>query len=174
MRRFYTIAMLIAALLILSAVPAICQEAMEESKETAATPATETAAPAAQEVAEPAPVVTPQAPAAPEDESAAKTNEISIYGEVQGVDVSANSMNVQYYDYDTDEEKTITLFCGNNTKFENAVLLNDVKKGDWVDAAYEPQDGKNIAKLVSVEKEEEIPDESPAEISENTSSDDDY
>ncbi len=190
MRRFYSICMLIAALIVLSAIPVICQETKEANKETAVTPAPETAAPeaaaskttapetaapVAQETTKEAPVketaVVPEAvaPSVPAEESAAKTKDISIYGEVQAIDLTANSMNVQYYDYDSDEEKTITLTGDNNTKFENAKLLNDVKKGDWVDATYTVNDGKNIAKLVSVEKEEEAPAASPAETPKDSS-----
>ncbi len=169
MRRFYSICMLIAALFILSAIPVICQEAKEVNKETTATSAPEAAAPVAQDVnkettvTEQAPAPEAPAPAVPAEEDAAKKNEVSIYGEVQAVDPTANSINVQYYDYDSDEEKTITLTGDNNTKFENAALLNDVRKGDWVDAVYTVIDGKNIAKLVSVEKEEEAPAGSPSE-----------
>ncbi len=171
MRRLYSICMIIAALFILSVVPVICQEAKEADKETAATVTStaEVTAPAVQEVNKEA-TVTEQAPApearvsaVPAEENAAKTNDVSIYGEVQAVDPTANSINVQYYDYDSDEEKTITLTGDNNTKFENAALLNDEIKGNWVDAIYTVSGGKNIAKLVSVEKEEEAPAGSPSE-----------
>jgi len=88
------------------------------------------------------------APASP----AAK--EIAIYGEVQAVNVAGNTLSVQYYDYDSDSEKTAEIGVGKDTKMENAKVLGDIKKGDWVDVTYTAVDGKNVAKVVSVEKEE--------------------
>lgn len=83
----------------------------------------------------------------------------NIYGEVQGVNTSANSMTVQYYDYDADEEKAIELTVSTDTKIENAPSLADIKKGDWADITYSSEGGKNMAKLITVEKEEEVPAE---------------
>jgi len=90
----------------------------------------------------------------------------SIYGEVMAVKDDGSSMTVQYYDDDTDEEKNIEISASQDTKFENASALKDVKKGDWVDVTYGTGDGKNKAALISVEKEEEeefIPAEPEAE-----------
>jgi len=80
--------------------------------------------------------------------------EISIYGEVQGVNAPANSMTVQYYDYDSDEEKTIEITTNKDTKIENASGMDRINKGDWVDVTYAVSEGKNLAKSVIVEKEE--------------------
>lgn len=100
-----------------------------------------------------------QAVAAPVSEQVSQvmaTEELSIYGEVQSVDAAgAGSMTVQYYDYDADDEKAITIVLDTNTKLENAKSIADIKKGDWADVAYSSEGGKNIAKSVIVEKEEE-------------------
>jgi hypothetical protein len=80
--------------------------------------------------------------------------EISIYGEVQGVNAPANSMTVQYYDYDSDEGKTIDITTNKDTKIENASGIDRINKGDWVDVTYAVSEGKNLAKTVIVEKEE--------------------
>jgi Cu/Ag efflux protein CusF len=93
-------------------------------------------------------------------EESPQTNELSIYGEVQAVNAASKSMTVQYYDYDSDEEKNIEIAVGEDAKLENAKGINDIKKGDWVDVTYEAAGGKNVAKTVSVEKEEEVPAES--------------
>jgi len=61
---------------------------------------------------------------------------------------------VQYYDYDSDSEKTADIAVNADTKLENASALGDVKKGDWVDVTYVIKDGKKAASLVTVEKEE--------------------
>jgi len=60
-----------------------------------------------------------------------QARELSIYGEVQSVDAQANSMRVQYYDYDADDEKTAELIVNSETKLENANAISDVKKTDW-------------------------------------------
>ena len=90
----------------------------------------------------------------PPVEAAAKTNELSIYGEVQTVNVQAASISVQYYDYDNDEEKTLEVSLDKDSKLENVKAINEVKKGDWVDVTYTVIGGKNTAKTVSVETEE--------------------
>lgn len=104
----------------------------------------------AQEVQAPAPVA----------DTAPQAKEIAIYGEVQSVDAPANTLSVQYYDYDSDSEKTAVIAIAPDTKMENASALGDVKKGDWVDVTYVVKDGKNAANVVTVEKEEiPAPDE---------------
>ena len=101
----------------------------------------------------------PAAAAAPDQTVVAPApiqDELSIYGEVQAVDTAAQTITVQYYDYDADEEKTISIVCDTLTKFENAASAADVKKGDWADITYSVKDGKNMAKSIIVEKEEEV------------------
>ncbi|MDD3905809.1 MAG: hypothetical protein PHS46_04650 [Candidatus Omnitrophica bacterium] len=83
--------------------------------------------------------------------------EMAIYGEVKTVNTAADSITVQYYDYDSDEEKIIEIAIDGTTKIENASTVNDIKQGNWTDVIYSVVDGKNIARSVIVEKEEEIP-----------------
>jgi hypothetical protein len=97
--------------------------------------------------------VVPSLPVAPA-EAPAKTDELSIYGEVQAVNAQAASMSVQYYDYDNDEEKTLELSLDKDSKLENVKAIDAVKKGDWVDVTYTVTGGKNIARNVNVETEE--------------------
>lgn len=80
--------------------------------------------------------------------------EIAIYGEVQSANSQSGVLAVQYYDYDSDSEKTADIVIGSDTKLENASAIGDIKKGDWVDVTYVVKDGKNAAKVVTVEKEE--------------------
>ena len=104
-----------------------------------------------------------QVPAAKE---ADQPEELSIYGEVQAVNQASNSLSVQYYDYDSDEEKTIEIALDKDTAIENAAKLDEIKQGDWVDVTYSVSGGKNIAKSIIVEKEEApaeiLPEETPA------------
>jgi len=130
MKRFLSI-LAVAVTLSLVAIPAFSQE----NKETA-----------------PAPTPTP-----PATEAVLQPEEISIYGEVKSIDGAANSVKLQYYDYDNDEEKAADIVLDKDTKMENAAVIQDIKQGDWVDAVYVIKDGKNIAKSVIVEKEEEAP-----------------
>lgn len=111
------------------------------------------------------------APAAPADTAASQpakeavpaSKQLNIYGEVQGVNAQAGSMTVQYYDYDTDEEKTIELAVPKDAKIENVSALSDIKKGDWADITYSADGSKNTAKSITVEKEEEVPAETMPE-----------
>lgn len=122
--------MLSIFVLALSVAPAV-------SAQDAASPAVETAAAPAKDV-----ITQPAA------------DELSIYGEVQAADAVAQTITVQYYDYDADEEKTMSISCDPATKFENAASVGDMKKGDWADVTYILKDGKSIAKSIVVEKEE--------------------
>ena len=97
-----------------------------------------------------------QAPAEPQPpvQEVAKAEEVSIYGEVQAINASTNSITVQYYDYDNDEEKTLEVTIDKDAKLENVKSIDEIKKGDWVDVSYTSGGGKNTAKMVNVEKEE--------------------
>jgi len=44
---------------------------------------------------------------------------------------------------------------------ENAAAISDIKQGNWADVIYSVTDGKNAAKSIIVEKEEEAPAEMP-------------
>ena len=92
---------------------------------------------------------------APVKAEAPQPEEMSIYGEVQSVDASTNSLKVQYYDYDSDQEKSIEITANKDTKLEKALSLNDIKKGDWADITYTVSDAKNMAASISIEKDEE-------------------
>jgi len=90
------------------------------------------------------------------------TEELSIYGEVQSVDVQdKGSLTVQYYDYDADDEKAMVVVLDAGTKLENANSIADIKKGDWADVTYSVDAGKNKALSIIVEKEEEAVAETP-------------
>ena len=98
-----------------------------------------------------------QAPAKEDSVSAeetAKPNELSIYGEVQAVNAQTDSMTVQYYDYDNDEEKTLEVALDKNSRLENVKAIDEIKKGDWVDVICTMALGKNIALDIIVEKED--------------------
>lgn len=87
-----------------------------------------------------------------------ETDDIAVYGEIQQVNTDGSTFTVQYYDYDSDSEKTSDVFVVSETILENAKTLGEVRKGDWADVTYVVKDGKNLAKIVSIEKEEPTPD----------------
>ena len=91
----------------------------------------------------------------------AQPEEISIYGEIKAVNQAASSVTVQYYDYDSDQEKSIEITADTNTKIENAATINNIKQGNWADVIYTVANGKNIAKSIIVEKEEDTSAETP-------------
>ncbi len=87
-------------------------------------------------------------------DTASQDKEVAIYGEVQSANSQSGVLAVQYYDYDSDSEKTADIVIGVDSKIENVAAIEDIKKGDWVDVTYVVRDGKNAAKVVTVEKEE--------------------
>ena len=101
------------------------------------------------------------APAQTESVKAANPEEISIYGEIKSVNIATNSITVKYYDYDSDNEKSVEITADNTTKIEGVSTINDIKKESWADINYTVVNGKNIAKSIVVEKED-VATETPA------------
>jgi len=141
MRKYFVCIAVISVITALSAVSAFSEDPQAPAKDDTT-------------VAQGTQVAAVQIPVGSPAEAAAKTNEFSIYGEVQAVNVQAASISVQYYDYDNDEEKTLEVSLDKDSKLENVKAIDAVKKGDWVDVTYTVTGGKNIAKMVSVETEE--------------------
>ena len=137
----YVLAMLIMGFF---AVNGYCQDNQPPAAQSQAQAVTETAAPE--------PVAA---------EKAVQPQEVSIYGEVKTVNTASSSLTIQYYDYDSDEEKTIEIITDSTTKMENAAAITDIKQGNWADVIYTTAGGKNMAKSIIVEKEEEAPAEMP-------------
>ena len=147
MKKFFAFVVIASVVMTLSVIPAFSQDQQTPAKEEKA-PVQAAPAVAAPAPAQPAPV-----------QEAAKTSDLSIYGEIQAVNVAANSMSIQYYDYDNDEEKALEITADTNTKLENVKSIGDIKKGDWADVTYTAAGAKNTAKMISVEKEEPAAEE---------------
>ena len=86
-----------------------------------------------------------------------------VWGEVKSVDPAGASVAVTYMDYQTDEEKDLALNIDSETKYENVAGLSDIKAGDTASIDYVIKDGKNIARNISIEKTEEMP-EAPTKV----------
>ncbi len=99
------------------------------------------------------------AAASPEEE-----NISWVWGEVKSVDPALSTATVIYMDYQTDEEKDLALEVNTQTKFEGVEDLSALKVGDTAGIDYSVIDGKNIARNISVEKIEVLPEavEEPA------------
>ncbi len=85
-----------------------------------------------------------------------------LWGEVKSVDASQQELTVNYLDYESDNEKEVKVLTDEKTNFENIKALADIKVKDTVSVDYVlTPDNKYLAKLVSVEKPEEMIKEMP-------------
>lgn len=83
-----------------------------------------------------------------------------VWGEVKNMDYSSSSFTILYMDYQTDDERELTLTVNQDTKFEGISDFNSLKAHDTAGIDYLTEGDKNIVKNISVEKLEE-----PSEIS---------
>lgn len=108
-------------------------------------------------------VFSQQQAAQPQQAALPPQEEVSwLWGEVKVVDPVSSSLTVLYMDYQTDEEKELLLIIDANTQFEAVQGLNAVKIGDTASIDYVTENGKNIAKNISIETIEAMP-EAPAQ-----------
>jgi hypothetical protein len=78
-----------------------------------------------------------------------------LWGEVVSIDAQNNLLLVKYLDYETDSEKEVTIGVDAKTAYENIKSLTDIKPQDNVSIDYViGQDGKSVAKNISLEKPE--------------------
>lgn len=81
-----------------------------------------------------------------------------VWGEVASLDTENKIIVVKYLDYETDQEKEISIGVNDLTTFENIKSLDEIKPQDAVSIDYTVSpDGKNIAKNMSLEKPESQP-----------------
>jgi hypothetical protein len=103
----------------------------------------------------------PQVAAAPMDtvtvQTPAEEPEMQwLYGEAVKVDTATGEVLVKYQDFDTDEEKEMTVLANEKTVFENVKALGEIQPKDALSIDYKAyNDGRNIAKNISVEKAEQ-------------------
>jgi hypothetical protein len=80
-----------------------------------------------------------------------------LWGEVVSVDILKNELVVKYLDYETDQEKEMTIAIDSKTTYENVKSAGDIKQLDTVSIDYiVSPEGKNLAKKISIEKPEEL------------------
>lgn len=79
-----------------------------------------------------------------------------LWGEVVTLDAENKAISVKYLDYETDQEKEITINVDDKTTYENIKSIDEIKPKDSVSIDFiADADGKNIAKNISLEKPEE-------------------
>lgn len=78
-----------------------------------------------------------------------------LWGEVVSIDENTKQLLIRYLDYETDSEKVISINTDAKTIYENAKSLEEIKTQDTLSIDYVATlDGKNIAKNISIEKNE--------------------
>lgn len=101
------------------------------------------------------------APAQQENTAAEVQNDANmqwVWGEVSSVDSANNTIQVKYLDYETDQEKEIVIGVDQNTGYENVAGIAEIKPDAIVGIDYIVSgEGKNIAKNIGVEIEEQTP-----------------
>ena len=88
-----------------------------------------------------------------------------VWGEVTSVDAQNKTILIKYLDYETDQEKEISIATDAKTTYENVQSLDQIKPKDVlsIDYTVDPQ-GNSVAKNISVEK----PDNTQLEQEANT------
>ena len=80
-----------------------------------------------------------------------------VVGDVVALDLEGNQLALIYIDYQTNEEKEITIGVDDKTRYENVNKLQDIKVGDVISVDYRiTPGGKNIASTISVERIKEV------------------
>ncbi len=82
-----------------------------------------------------------------------------VWGEVASLDANKSEFVVKYLDYETDQEKEMTITVDDKTTYENAQSFSDIKPKNTLSIDYVVSpDNKNIAKNISVEEIEVAPE----------------
>ncbi|MDD4953852.1 MAG: hypothetical protein PHG40_02975 [Candidatus Omnitrophica bacterium] len=155
MKRKNAFILAVAVILLMTGV-SLAQQAQEQAQQAAPAPEQ----PVAQAAQEPA--IQPVA-----GENAAVVGEKPeeklqwLWGEAISVDAANSTLSVKYLDYEADMEKDIVITVDSQTTYENVVSLMEIKAKDSLSVDYlVTADGKNIARVISVEKPE-IPSSGP-------------
>jgi hypothetical protein len=80
-----------------------------------------------------------------------------VWGEAVSIDVDKSVFVVKYLDYEDNQEKMLTVNVDAGTVYESIKSLGEVKPQDFLSIDYMvTQDGKNIAKNISLDKPKEL------------------
>ncbi len=79
-----------------------------------------------------------------------------VWGEVVTLDTQNKTVLVKYLDYETDQEREISINIDEKTTYENIKSIDELKPKDAVSIDYIiSPDGNNVAKNISFEKPED-------------------
>ncbi len=93
------------------------------------------------------------------EEGVVESDILWLWGEVSSIDSQNKSLLVKYFDYETDQEKEMTVAVDNKTILDNMKSFDEIKPQDTVSIDYiVSPDGKNVAKNISIEKPEIAPE----------------
>lgn len=85
-----------------------------------------------------------------------------VWGEVVNMDPQNKMILVKYLDYETDQEKKISITVDDKTTYENIKSIDEIKPLDALSIDYiVSPEGKNVAKNISLEKPENAPKAQP-------------
>lgn len=92
-----------------------------------------------------------------------------VWAEAVSVDSQKKTVLVKYLDYETDQEKEITIDIDDKTTYENINSIDSIQPKDVLSIDYMLNpDGRNVAKNISVEKSENMPPAQEENIIEET------
>jgi hypothetical protein len=77
-----------------------------------------------------------------------------VWGEVVSVNTQDKTLSLKYLDYETDQEKEVSIMTDDLTSYDNVSSLRDIQPKDNLSVDYILKDGKNIAKTIGLEKAE--------------------
>ncbi len=92
-----------------------------------------------------------------------------LWGEVVSVDLGSNKVTIKYPDYETEQDKEITLSVDEKTQYNNVSSLADIKPQDTLSIDYRVTvTGDSVAENISLDK----PDENSQDDTDSISPDD--
>jgi SET domain-containing protein len=90
-----------------------------------------------------------------------------ILGDTVLVNTQNNEILVKYFDYDSNQEKDLSVIVDGKTTYENVKALTEIKPLDKLSIDYIlTPEGKNLAKNISVEKPESEESLEPGNVTE--------
>lgn len=79
------------------------------------------------------------------------------WGEVVSTDVVNKTLTIKYLDFETDQEKELSVVVDASTVYENVAALEEIQPKDILSVDFLVTDSLNIAKNISIEKPESLP-----------------
>jgi hypothetical protein len=99
----------------------------------------------------------PQATSVPVPQENSEANTQWVWGEVVNVDSPGKALTLKYLDYETDQEKELSLSVDDATIYQNFKSLDEIQPKNNLSVDYILKDGKNIAKSINLETSESAP-----------------